>query len=173
MVVILKEANPDLDKNLFLETISDLKSGIKLKVTRVSDIVESKMNKQDIIFIDFLIDDTLKECKTYNIDADGKKVETTVDASNDIVSIPFNLGKPIETNYKIGKNTNIFSILNHALKLAGKIPQNNKKSFMISIDEIQEVLIDFEFIGIGKYVEDTNFNPYYRLEVASGKGETE
>lgn len=60
MVIILKEANPDIDKNLFLETIADLKSGIKLKVTRVSDIVESKMNKQDIIFIDFLIDDDLK-----------------------------------------------------------------------------------------------------------------
>lgn len=165
MVVILKEANPDIDKNLFLETIADLKSGIKLKVTRVSDIVESKMNQQDIIFIDFLIDDDLKECKTYETDDTGKKVETTVDASNDIVSIPFNLGKPIENNYKIGKNTNIFSILNHALKVAEKIPKTNNKSFMISIDEIQEVLIDFEFIGIGKYVEDTNFTPYYRLEV--------
>ena len=62
----------------------------------------------------------------------------------------------------LGKNTNIFSILNHALKLAEKIPKTNNKSFMISIDEIQEVLIDFEFIGIGKYVEDTNFTPYYR-----------
>lgn len=164
MVSIVQEANPNLDKNLFLKTISEIESGIKLKVTRVSDIVESKMNKQDIIFIDFLIDDTLNECKTYKIDDAGKKVETTVDASNDIVSIPFNLGKPINDTYKIGKNTNLYSILNYALKVAGKIPKNNNKSFMISIDEIQDVLSDLELKGVGKYVDDTNFTPYYRLE---------
>ena len=170
MVEIIPEANPNLDKNLFLETIAET-DGINLKVTRVSDIIESKMNKQDIIFIDFLIDDTLKECKTYETDDTGKRVETIVDASNDIVSIPFNLGKPLKnTTYKIGKNTNIFSILNYALKVAEKIPNDNNKSFMISIDEIQDALLDLEFKGIGKYVNDTNFNPYYRLEV---KGETQ
>lgn len=173
MVSIVPEANPDLDKNLFLETISDIASGINLKVTRVSDIVESKMNKQDIIFIDFLIDDTLNECKTYKTDASGKRVETTVDASNDIISIPFNLGNPVNNNYKIGKNTNIYSILNYALKIDGKIPYDNNKSFMISYDEIRDVLSDLEFIGVGKYVSDTNFTPYYRLEVISGKGETQ
>lgn len=170
MVEIIPEANPNLDKNLFLETIAEIETGINLKVTRVSDIVESKMNKQDIIFIDFLIDDTLNECKTYEADDTGKRVETIVDASNDIVSIPFNLGKPTNTTYKIGKNTNIFSILNYALKVAEKIPKTNNKSFMISIDEIQDALLDLEFKGIGKYVNDTNFNPYYRLEV---KGETQ
>ena len=164
MIEIIPEANPDLDKNLFLETISET-DGINLKITRVSEIIESKMNKQNIIFIDFLIDDTLKKCKTYETNASGKKVETIGDASN-IVSIPFNLGKPItNNNYKIGKNTNIFSILNHALKVAEKIPKTNKKSFMISIDEIQDALIDLEFKGIEKYVNDTNFKPYYRLEV--------
>lgn len=165
MVEIMPEANPDLDKNLFLETISTIPDGINLKVTRVSDIVESKMNKQDIIFIDFLIDDDLKECKTYKTDESGKRVETIVDASNDIISIPYNLGKPVSDAYKIGKNTNLFSILNYALKVANKIPKSNNKSFLISIDEIREVLMDLELKGIGKYVKDTNFKPYYRLEV--------
>lgn len=165
MVEIMAEANPDLDKNLFLQTISEIEAGINLKVTRVSDIIESKMNKQDIIFIDFLIEDSLTECKTYKTDASGKRVETIVDASKDIISISFNLGKPVSDAYKIGKNTNLFNILNYALKKADKIPKTNNKSFMISYTEIKNVLEDLEFKGIGKYVDDTNFKPYYRLEV--------
>ena len=47
MVEIIKEANPDLDKNLFLKELSKIKNGVTLKIIRVSDAIASHRNKKE------------------------------------------------------------------------------------------------------------------------------
>lgn len=167
MVEIIPEPI-DIDKNLFFESIENIANGIKLKVTRVSEVKKSKMNQKDIIFIDFLIDDVLKECFTYEKNDIGKMVKTTVDATNEIVSISFTLGDPENNKYLISKNSNIFPMLNYGLKVKGKIGKNNESSFKITYVELYEVLQELSFKATAEYITDTNFNPYYKLQVVNG-----
>ena len=61
MVEIIKESNPELDKNLFLRELSKVDNGISLKITRISDAIASHRKKtDDFVYIDFLIIDSFK-----------------------------------------------------------------------------------------------------------------
>ena len=91
MVEIIPESNKDLNKNLFLVELSKT-DGVDLKITRVSDAIASNRNKnEDFIYIDFLIDDDFKA--KLKLNADGTVNDEIVDASGDIIAIPFTLGE--------------------------------------------------------------------------------
>ncbi len=165
MVEIIPESNPDLNKNLFLKELSALPDGINLKIIRISDAIPSNRNKKDdFIYIDFKICDELKAKLILN--NDGTVKDEIIDATNDIIAIPFTLNELDETaNYTIGRNKNLFNILNYAMKKQKIIPINNNSTIRCTYDEIKSALSDLTFKATGKLVNSKDFNDYYRLEV--------
>lgn len=165
MVEIIKESNPDLNKNLFLKELSKIPDGITLQITRISDAIASNRNKkEDFIYIDFLILDEFKA--PLKLDDSGMILNETVDATGDIIAIPFTLNEvDANGNYTISKGKNIFNILNYGMKEKKMIPQNNNSSIKCNHDEIVAALTDLNFTAIGKLIKSKDFNDYYRLEV--------
>ena len=165
MVEIIPERNPDIDKNLFLKELSEKSGGITLKIIRISDAIASNRNKKDdFIYIDFLIIDEFKGKLILNDDRTVKN--ETIDVTNDIIGIPFTLNELDETkNYTIGRNKNIFNILNYAMKKQKIIPINNNSSIRCTYDEIKSALINLTFNSTAKLIKSKDFNDYYRLEV--------
>lgn len=165
MVEIIAESNPDLNKNLFLKELSKKVDGITLKITRISDAIASNRNKkEDFIYIDFLIIDEFKA--PLKLDDSGKILNEIVDATGDIIAIPFTLSEVDESgNYIISRGKNLFNILNYAMKEKQMIPINNNSSIRCNYAEIESALSDLTFKAIGKLVNSKDFNDYYRLEV--------
>ena len=171
MVEIIPESNPELDKNLFLKELSKVSGGITLKITRISDAIASHRNKkEDFIYMDFLIVDEFKA--PLILDESGAAKTDSVDATGDIIAIPFTLNEVDETgNYIINKGKNIFNILNYGMKQHKMIPVNNNSSIKCNYDEISSALYDLEFKATATLVNSRDFNNYYRLEVLE-TGET-
>lgn len=165
MVEIIAESNPDLNKNLFLKELSKLNDGITLKITRISDAIASNRNKkEDFIYIDFLIIDEFKA--PLKLDDSGMILNETVDATGDIIAIPFTLNEVDESgNYTISRGKNLFNILNYAMKEKKMIPSNNNSSIRCNYAEIESTLSDLTFKATAKLVNSKDFNDYYRLEV--------
>ncbi len=165
MVEIIKESNPDLDKNLFLRALAKVDGGVTLKITRISDAIASHRNKKDdFIYIDFLIIDNFKAPLV--LDETGVAKTDVVDATGEIIAIPFTLGELDETgNYTISRSKNLFNILNYGMKQHKMIPINNNNSLRCNYDEIESALSDLSFKGTSNLVNSKDFNDYYRLEV--------
>ncbi len=165
MVEIIAESNPDLDKNLFLKELSKVDGGVTLKITRISDAIASHRNKkEDFIYIDFLIIDEFKAPLT--LDETGAIIPDVIDATGDIIAIPFTLSEIDENeNYTINRGKNLFNILNYGMKQNKMIPVNNNSSIRCNYDEIEAALSDLDFKATGKLVNSKDFNDYYRLEV--------
>ena len=165
MVEIIKESNPELDKNLFLRELSKVDNGITLKITRISDAIASHRKKtDDFVYIDFLIVDSFKA--PLILGENGVAKTDIVDATGDIIAIPFTLGEVDETgNYTIGRNSNLFQILNYGMKQHNIIPVNNNSSIRCNYDEIKSALLDLNFKGKSNLFKSKDFNDYYRLEV--------
>lgn len=165
MVEIIPESNKDLDKNLFLRELAKVDGGITLKVSRVSDAIASHRKKtDDFIYTDLLIVDEFKAPLV--LDETGVAKTDIVDATGDIIAIPFTLGEIDETgNYTIGRNSNLFQILNYGMKKQKVIPINNNSSIRCNYDEIAAALTDLEFKATANIVNSKDFNDYYRLEV--------
>ena len=165
MVEIIAESNPDLDKNLFLKELSKVDGGITLKVTRISDAIASHRNKkEDFIYMDFLIIDEFKAPLT--LDETGAIIPDVIDATGDIIAIPFTLSEVDENgNYTINRGKNLFNILNYGMKQQKMIPVNNNSSIRCNYDEIEAALSDLDFRATANLVNSKDFNDYYRLEV--------
>lgn len=165
MVEIIKESNPELNKNLFLKALAKKTDGIKLQISKISDALSSNRNKKDdFIYIDFLILDEMKA--PLKIDDSGMIINEIVDATGDIIAIPFTLNECDDAgNYTISRGKNLFNILNYAMKEKKMIPADNNNSLKASYDEIADALSDLEFTATAKLVESKDFNDYYRLEV--------
>ena len=165
MVEIIAESNPDLDKNLFLKELSKVNDGITLKVTRISDAIASHRNKkEDFIYMDFLIIDEFKAPLT--LDETGAIIPDIIDATGDIIAIPFTLSEVDENgNYTINRGKNLFNILNYGMKQHKMIPMNNNSSIRCNYDEIESALSDLDFRATANLVNSKDFNDYYRLEV--------
>ena len=165
MVEIIKESNPDLDKNLFLRALAKVDDGVTLKITRISDAIASHRKKtDDFIYIDFLIVDEFKAPLV--LDETGIAKTDTVDATGEIIAIPFTLGEINENeNYTIGRNSNLFQILNYGMKQHKMIPVNNNSSIRCNYDEIESALLDLNFKATSNLFKSKDFNDYYRLEV--------
>lgn len=165
MVEIIKESNPDLDKNLFLRELAKVDNGVTLKITRISDAIASHRKKtDDFVYIDFLIVDDFKAPLV--LDETGVTKTDVIDATGDIIAIPFTLGEIDETgNYTIGRNSNLFQILNYGMKQHKMIPVNNNSSIRCNYGEIESALMDLNFKGTSNLFKSKDFNDYYRLEV--------
>jgi len=68
-------------------------------------------------------------------------------------------------NYTIGRNSNLFQILNYGMKQHKMIPVNNNSSIRCNYDEIESALLDLNFKATSKLFKSKDFNDYYRLEV--------
>ena len=165
MVEIIKEANPDLNKDLFIKALAKVDDGVAVKITEISDAMASYRNKnEDFIYINFLIIDNFKAALT--VDETGVAKPDVVDATDDIIRISFTLGEANESgNYIISRGKNIFNILNYGMKQHKMIPENNNSKIVCNYDEIVTALVDLNFKAIGKLVNSKDFNDYYRLEV--------
>lgn len=165
MVEIIKESNPDLNKNLFLKELSKVADGVSLQITRISDAIASNRNKrEDFIYIDFLILDDLSG--KFILNNDGTVKDETINVNGEIIAIPFTLNEIDETgNYTIGRGKNIFNILNYGMKEKKMIPFNNNSSIKCNYDEIVSALSDLNFKGVSNLINSKDFNDYYRLEV--------
>lgn len=165
MVEIIPESNPDLNKNLFLKELYKVADGINLKIVNISEPKESKRNKNDVyIYIDFLIVDAFKGKLILN--NDGTVKDEIIDATGDIIAIPFTLNECDETgNYPINRSKNLFNILNYAMKKTKMIPVNNHSSLKATFDEIKSALMNLTFKATANLVKSKDFNDYYRLEV--------
>lgn len=165
MVEIIKESNPDLNKNLFLKELSTVADGVTLQITRISDAIASNRNKkEDFVYIDFIIlgDFTGK----FILNNDGTVKDETININGEIIAIPFTLNEVDETgNYTIGRGKNLFNILNYGMKEKNMIPANNNSTIKCNYDEIKSALMDLNFKGVGVLVNSKDFNDYYRLEV--------
>lgn len=165
MVEIIKESNPDLNKNLFLKELSKLADGIGLKIIRISDAIASNRNKKDdFIYIDFeILDDFTGK---FILTDDGTVKDETININGEIIAIPFTLNEVDKSrNYTIGRGKNLFNILNYAMKQQKIIPMNNNSSIRCNYDEITSALTDLTFKATAKLVNSKDFNDYYRLEV--------
>ena len=165
MVEIIAESNPDLNKNLFLKELSKIPDGVTVKITRISDAIASNRNKkEDFIYIDFLIVDEFKAPLT--LDKTGAIIPDVIDATGDIIAIPFTLNEVDENgNYTINRGKNLFNILNYGMKQQKMIPVNNNSSIRCNYDEITTALADLSFTATANLVNSKDFNDYYRLEV--------
>ena len=165
MVEIIKESNPDLNKNLFLKELSTVADGVTLQITRISDAIASNRNKkEDFVYIDFIIlgDFTGK----FILNNDGTVKDETININGEIIAIPFTLNEVDETgNYTIGRGKNLFNILNHGMKEKKMIPINNNSSIKCNYDEIVSALTDLNFKATAVLINSKDFNDYYRLEV--------
>ena len=170
MVEIVKEANPDLNKNLFLKELAKVESGVTLQITRISDAISSNRNKKDdFIYIDFMVLDDFTG--KFKLNDDGTVKDETININGEIIAIPFTLNEVDESgNYTIGKGKNLFNILNYGMKEKKMIPMNNNSSIRCNYDEIKSALFDLNFKAIGVLINSKDFNDYYRLEVKE-KGE--
>ena len=169
MVEIIKESNPDLNKNLFIKELSKVADGVTLQISRISDAIPSNRNKkEDFIYIDFEILDEFKAPLILN--ENPSKENEMIDATGEIIAIPFTLSESDSTgNYLISRNKNIFNILNYAMKEKKMIPENNSSSIKCNYDEIKTALTDLKFKATGVLVNSKDFNDYYRLEVKRGE----
>lgn len=165
MVEIIPESNPDIDKNLFLKELSKAADGINLKIIKISDAMQSNRNKKDdFIYINFLILDEFKG--KFFLNNDGTVKNEISNICDDIIAIPFTLNELDETrNYTIGRNSNLFQILNYGMKKQRIIPINNSSSIRCNYDEIKSALMDLTFVGTANLINSKDFNDYYRLEV--------
>lgn len=130
----------------FLEALAG--NEIKLKITKVKPIKKSNYGKDYYININFQLLEQLDEYVKCSV-----------------VNIGFGLIGVDQDKYKITFNTNLYPILNYAFITADIIPPHNAKDIIASEKEIKEVLMGLEFIATSKYVTETKFKPYYKLEV--------
>ena len=130
----------------FLEALAGKE--IKLKISKVKPIKKSNYGKDYYINIDFQL---LEQLMDY--------------VKCSVVNIGFGLVAVDQDKYKITFNSNLYPILNYAFITADIIPPHNAKDIIASEKEIYEVLINLEFKATSKYITETKFNPYYKLEV--------
>lgn len=165
MVEIIKESNPDLNKNLFLKNLSLIADGVTLQITRISDAITSNRNKKDdFIYIDFIVLDDFTG--KFILNDDGTVKDESTNINGEIIAIPFTLNEVDESgNYTISRKKNLFNILNYGMKEKKMIPSNNNSSIRCNYDEIKSALTDLNFTAIGVLINSKDFNDYYRLEV--------
>ena len=170
---LIQTRNPSLFKDMFQETLYEQKKAVTLEVLKVSKTYPSLVNDNDNFYIEAKILDDLPNCKGYEVDSEGKPIKDkrgkktviTLNATGEIISLPYQL-KPVgEDLYKVSTSTNLYQILNYAFKVKGIVPKSNTQGFdNISIEEIQEGLQGVTMTVKSVLHTKTKYNPYLRLE---------
>lgn len=160
---LIEEPTKEFNKNLFFECLEKHGQAIIIKCLEVSEITKSKINNKPTIFLNMEI---LTEFDIKKRDGNGNIIK--INPLNQIINIPYTLTETRQPNiYKVSNNSNLFPLLNQALKESGQIPLNNSRGFNITYDEIKEYLINKEFKVISKLEKQTSYKPYYKLEIAN------
>ncbi len=169
---LIQTRNPNLFKDMFQETLYEQKKTVTLEILKVSGTYPSLVNDNDNFYIEAKILDDLPNCKGYEVDSNGKPVKDkrgnktviTVNATGEIISLPYQL-KPVgEDLYKVSTSTNLYQILNYAFKVKGIVPKSNTQGFNnITIEEIQEGLTGVTMKVKSELHTKTKYNPYLRL----------
>ena len=169
---LIQTRNPNLFKDMFQETLYEQKKTATLEVLKVSGTYPSLVNDNDNFYVECKILSDLPNCKGYEVDSNGKAIKDqrgnktviTLNATGEIISLPYQL-KPVgEDLYKVSTSTNLFQILNYAFKSKGIVPQSNNKGFdNITIEEIQEGLTGVTMKVKSELNTKTKYNPYLRL----------
>lgn len=159
---LINEPTKEFNKNVFFENLEKHGKPIIIKCVEVSNINKSKINNKPTIFLNLEI---LTEFPIKKRDGNGNIIK--INPLNQIVNIPYTLTETRQDNiFKVSNNSNLFQLLNQALKENNKIPQNNTKGFNISFEEIQEYLNGISFKVICILEKKTNYTPYYKLVIA-------
>ena len=139
---LIPEPTKEFDKSLFFENLEEHGEPINIKCVDVSELNKSKINGKPTIFINFEI---LNEFEIKKIDNNNNVI--IINPLNQIINLPYSLQETREPDiYKVSNNSNLYPLLNHALKENNKIPLNNTRGFNISLLEIQENLIYCQII---------------------------
>lgn len=170
---LIQVRNPNLFKDMFQETLYEQKKTATLEVLKVSGTYPSLVNDNDNFYIECKILSDLPDCKGYEVNGEGKPIKDErgkkkiikVNATGEIISLPYQL-KPVgEELYKVSTSTNLYQILNYAFKVKGIVPKSNTQGFNnISIEEIQEGLKGVTMTVRSVLHTQTKYNPYLRLE---------
>lgn len=170
---LLNEPNKAITKNLFLSSLYEHKQPIKINIVNVGDVVKSKFGKPNI-FIDFKIISEFPQCLSLILNANnepkkdknGNNILIKINAINNIISLPYTLTKTRQDNiYKVSNQNNLFPLLNYALIKTNQINKDNKQGFNISINEIQETLINLTCCISSELITNTKYNPYFKIVV--------
>ena len=160
---LINEHTREFNKNIFFENLEKHGKPINLKCVEVSEVGTSKINNKPTIYLNMEILTEFPIIKTLD---NGKQVK--INPFNQIISLPYGLKETrINNIYQVSNRSNLYILLNHALKLTGSIPENNTKGFYISIQEITEALEGVVFNVVCQLEKETNYKPYYKLIIAS------
>lgn len=170
---LIQTRNPNLFKDMFLETLYESKKIVTLQILSVSGTYPSIVNDNDNFYIEAKILSELPDCKGYEVDNEGKPIKDErgnkkvikVNATGEIISLPYQL-KPTDRQdlYKVSNKTNLFELLNFGLQAKGIVPKGNSQGFdNISIEEIQEGLTGVTMKVRAELHTKTKYNPYLKL----------
>ena len=158
---LINEPTNEFNKNDFFKCLCQHGKPINIKCVEVSEITKSKINNKPTIYLNMEI---LNQFDIIKKDANDKEI--IINPLNQIVNLPYGLQETRQDNiYKVSNKSNLYELLNHALKENELIPENNTKGFNISLPEIQDNLIGIVFNVVSILETDTNYKPYYKLRV--------
>lgn len=159
---LIPEPTKEFNKNIFFENLEKYGQAIKIKCVEVSELSKSKINNKPTIFLNLEI---LTEFPIKKRDGKGNTIK--INPLNQIINLPYSLTETRQDNiFKVSNNSNIWPLLNHALKVNNLIPENNSRGFNIAIEEIQDNLTNMVFNVRCILQKETSYTPYYKLIVA-------
>lgn len=160
---LINEPTNQFNKNDFFISLCKYGKPINIKCVDVSELTTSKINNKPTIYLNMEI---LNQFDIIKQDANDKEI--IINPLNQIVNLPYGLQETRQDNiYKVSNKSNLYELLNHALKEKSIIPENNTKGFYISVSEIQQYLKDVVFNVVSILEKETNYKPYYKLMVVN------
>lgn len=156
---LINEPTNQFNKNDFFKCLCEYGKAINIKCVEVSEVTKSKINNKPTLYLNMEI---LNQFDIIKQDVNNNKV--IINPLNQIVNLPYGLQETRQDNiYKVSNKSNLYELLNYALKVNNLIPANNSKGFNINIEEIQDNLNNIVFNVKCVLEKETNYKPYYKL----------
>lgn len=150
MFKLIVHPNKRIDKELLLKGIKYSNEYLKKPVLLRILEVEEKTNLFDdpIIYINVEIRQHVFKCKAYgcnNGKLDKNELET-VNASNEVVTLPYKVAIQNRGTLIIEKYHDLWPLLNYALEKCNMVQKSNNQGFKnIALDTLKKVLGNLEF----------------------------
>lgn len=150
MFNLIVRPNKRIDKDLLLKSIKYsndyLKKPVLLRILEVGE--SSNMFDDHIIYINVEIRQHVFKCKAYKCDngkLDKSKLET-VNASNEVVTLLYNVEWSAINNMTIEKYHDLWPLLNYAFEKKNMVQRGNHQGFKdIKISALKNALNNLEF----------------------------
>lgn len=156
---LIQEPTNEFNKQDFYKSLNLYGHEIKIKCLDVSEnVIKSSLNNSYLIYLTFEI---LNDFPIYKKE-DNKEI--IINPLNQIIKIAYTIKQTrIKNIYEVSNHSNLYQLLNYALKNNKMINENNTKGFNISLKEIQENLKGTIFNIICILEKNTSYKPYYKL----------